>query len=914
MGIYQNSGLVAQYLFWSYWGKARQDDREVLALHALPCHCLDVAAVVHCLLEADPRLQGCLQRAAEQDITAVKPWLLFLAALHDLGKYHPGFQAKAPEAAAMLGQPPYLRSSDVAHWDVGLWLWVNKLTVPEGLHLPAIKPWRDHGVLTPLAEAAFGHHGRPAEPGCSITPHHRQNIRAAQACADAMAALFLRNATLPRGDQYTLTRLSWPYAGLLVLADWIGSAEQWFPPYAAPMPLERYYRERALPQARLAVTECGVLLPPSARKHTFTSLFPDLADRTSTPLQTYAQDQAVERQGPQMHIFEDLTGSGKTEAALLCANALMDQGECGGLYIGLPTMATANAMYARMAEHYRALFEPGEHTSLMLAHSARSIHDTFLASIPLEDAAAGERGPASEREDSGPTCAAWLADNRKKALLAPCGVGTLDQALLGILPARHQSLRLLGLSRLVLIADEVHAYDAYTRRLLCALLEFMAMLGSSAVILTATLPLAQRRELCDAFSRGLGQDPAPLRETAFPLATRVDADGCRETPLRAVRNLDVETILTDDIEDMYAALTEAHRAGACACWIRNTVDQALEARRHLVEDLGLPSESVLLFHARFTQSDRLTIEEEVLRRFGPQSRPADRAGRILISTQVVEQSLDADWDLMLSDLAPMDLIIQRAGRCQRHPWRKGRPTGYDAPRMMVLSPRPTDDADAGWYRRLLGNAAFVYPMQAPLWRTARLLAERGGIHLPRDARALVEGTYGANLPAPVDIERADAEPQGKEMGKDYMARYNALDAEVGYATESAANFWAEEDRVPTREGEDRVTVRLVRTENGKVRLWVDGPVNAKTCARSEVALPSYYAQEESIPAHMNSAVEELREKMPDKARHCLLLALEPGEDGTWVGVLHGKKGNTRFGYCPTTGLQYSNDLSNISAK
>ncbi|MGE4552217.1 MAG: CRISPR-associated helicase Cas3' [Desulfovibrionaceae bacterium] len=902
---------------WSYWGKTREGH----GVHLLAYHGLDVAAVAQVLLERDRRVAAGLERTGGLALDVLRPWLLFLAALHDLGKFHPGFQAKAPEAAAALGQPGYLGGTDVAHWDAGLWLWKRGVRIPEGLAAAAGEYWGECWALEPLAEAAFGHHGRPADAdGASFNPRQRAHVQAAQAYADEAAHLFLAGIPLPEGDERTLAALSWPFAGLMILADWMGSAEQWFAARAEPLPLAAYWGDHALPQARRAVAEAGVLFPSPAGRKPFGELFPGLADREPTPLQRHARDAAVERPGPQLHVFEDLTGSGKTEAALLCVNALMDpeQGTGpGGLYLGLPTMATANAMYARMADSYRALFAPdGEAPSLMLAHSARNIHDEFLGSIALERAAHSEAsgsaaapGAAPGSAEGAATCAAWLADNRKKALLAPCGVGTLDQALLAVLPARHQALRLLGLGRLVLVADEVHAYDAYTRRLLCALLEFLAMLGASAVVLTATLPQAQRQALADAFRRGLGLGPEPLRETAFPLATRVDAQGCRETPIPAARRLEAPVAFTNDPEAMYAALVAAHRAGACACWIRNTVDQALEACRRLTGELGLPASAVTLFHARFALGDRLDIEAEVLRRFGKASRPAARAGRILIATQVVEQSLDLDFDLLLSDLAPMDLLIQRAGRCHRHLDRPGRPEGYRTPRLLVLAPEPTDDAGADWYQALLGNAAYVYPERAPLWRTVRLLAERGAIRLPEDARHLLEGAYDAEvLPAPEAMERADAEPQGVALGRDAMARYNELRPGMGYCAEASGTLWAEEERTPTRIGEDRVTVRLVRVQEGVARLWAQGPgdvaVSAKTCARSELSVSSYRVGEECIPERLRPAVDRLRATLPDQGRHGVLVALEPGEGGAWTGRVAGGRGASRVSYDPTTGLEF----------
>ena len=196
--------------------------------------------------------------------------------------------------------------------------------------------------------------------------------------------------------------------------------------------------------------------------------------------------------GPELLILEDLTGGGKTEAALLAAHRFLRHHQGRALYIGLPTMATADAMYGRMDANHQTLF--AEPVSLMLAHGGRALNRDFRDSI-LPDAGDGQ-------EAGGAFCAQWLADNRKKALLAPCGVGTIDQALLAILKTRHQALRLFGLCRSVFVGDEVHAFDAYTGTLLQTLLTFHAAMGGSASLLSATLPQRLRQDFVNAWRKG----------------------------------------------------------------------------------------------------------------------------------------------------------------------------------------------------------------------------------------------------------------------------------------------------------------------------------------------------------------------------------------------------------------------------
>jgi CRISPR-associated endonuclease/helicase Cas3 len=134
-------------------------------------------------------------------------------------------------------------------------------------------------------------------------------------------------------------------------------------------------------------------------------------------------------------VVEEVTGGGKTEAALILAHRMMERGQASGLFVALPTMATANAMFERVQAVYGRLFAHGPRPSIVLAHS-KSHLDLRLEETKVDG---GEQPPTASRQ-----CAAWLSDSRKKALLAHVGVGTIDQALMAVLPLNHQSLRLWG--------------------------------------------------------------------------------------------------------------------------------------------------------------------------------------------------------------------------------------------------------------------------------------------------------------------------------------------------------------------------------------------------------------------------------------------------------------------------------------
>jgi CRISPR-associated endonuclease/helicase Cas3 len=242
-----------------------------------------------------------------------------------------------------------------------------------------------------------------------------------------------------------------------------------------------------------------------------------------SPVQRWAEEVALPK-GPALTLVEEATGGGKTEAALVLAHRLMADGRAQGLYVALPTMATANAMFERVKEACGRLFAEGERPSLVLAHGRAELHEGFrdlwvpVGSHPSDD-------PEDERDGSGAAAPAWLADSRKKAFLADLGVGTIDQALLAVLTAKHQSLRLLGLASKVLIVDEAHAYDAYMQEELKRLLEFQAALGGSAIVLSATLPQATRRDLAASFAKGLGRAAPTLEMQCYPLVTLVSGEG-----------------------------------------------------------------------------------------------------------------------------------------------------------------------------------------------------------------------------------------------------------------------------------------------------------------------------------------------------------------------------------------------------
>ncbi|MBX6365075.1 MAG: CRISPR-associated endonuclease Cas3'' [Gemmatimonadetes bacterium] len=554
----------------AFWGKARPSEPPPAPRwHPVAYHLLDVAAVMQQLLRVRPltlrRVAHLLSLSEEKALCL----LTTLAALHDLGKFAPAFQSKAPELwPAALGPLDLGRILPGVHTEDGYVLWIHELADSVGERV-----WPGGGqVLEALASAIFGHHGRPVG---ARNPVFRQRFShpartAARQCADAVVELLCPEPiTVPPPDTERARIASWYVAGLMTTADWVGSGPHWFR-YTAPLAddasLARYWA-RAQAAAQRAVGEAGLAAPPVAGLRPFSDLTHIAND--PTPLQRWAETARLPR-GPCLVVIEDVTGAGKTEAAQMIVHRLLVEGRAAGAYWAMPTQATANAMYGRQARMIGALYADGAEPkpSLVLAHGQQRLHPAFRATV-LPGAAVAAAGTSDEpgARSDGPddlagtvACTAFLADDSRAALLADVGAGTVDQAILGVLPSRFNTVRLVGLAEKVLVVDEAHAYDAYMGVELEALLRFQAALGGDAVVLSATLPAVRRAQLVQAWLDGVrdggwdaGQgvrDGPSLQPGAYPLVTTVSPEGVREWPLAAApwsrRSVPVRFVHTPD--------------------------------------------------------------------------------------------------------------------------------------------------------------------------------------------------------------------------------------------------------------------------------------------------------------------------------------------------------------------------------
>lgn len=893
-----------------YWGKAGEEEK---AYHLLAYHCLDVAACGVTLLRLIPPWRGLLEKITGLSGKMLEDCVFFYLALHDLGKFATGFQNLRPDLLRRLQQRESDKGYIERHDTLGWLLWRHRL------RQCFCTSKRRRSCGSPCSEvdtwmqAVTGHHGEPPGEPLRVLEDAFDPGDFDTAATFVQALLSLAGLeAFPRPDKALSKTGSWWVAGLAVLADWLGSSRNFFPYHGEPVPLDDYW-QKALNQAEQAVLATELLARPASSRFSLTDCFAEPpVTFDPTPLQAWAQDVTI-TPGPALFILEDVTGAGKTEAALLLAWRLLRANDGTGIYFGLPTMATANGMYQRLGGGkppvYTRLFENDPPPSLALAHGRAELVEAFRESLLPRITNEADYGDGTQ--PAGARCNAWLADNRKKALLAEVGVGTIDQALLAILASRHQSLRLLGLLGKVLIVDEVHACDAYMNRLLEQLLQAHARAGGSAILLSATLPHDQKRRLTTAFTRGSGFDPPTLKPTDhYPLATgfkdgqiRQQAMGTRPAVARQV-----EVRFVEQEQDIEVLLQQVVESGRCACWICNTVD---DARRRYEQLRTTHSDgSIELFHARFTQHDRLRIEQRVLDRFSKDSGPEQRRGRILIATQVVEQSLDLDFDVLVSDLAPIDLLIQRAGRLCRHSRdicgrRIDGPDQRGTPVLTLLAPPWTDAPKTRWLRdRLPGTAAVYRDEDGRLWLAMKLLRENGGFAMPADARHLVEGVYDADpfTDIPEGLQQKALDAEGAVKAQRSIAELKVLNLEDGYRREGP---WLDEDIAPTRLGEPTTTLWLARREDDRLLpLHSDDPHDPLAWQLSSLRVRQSLIAHESAPDGLGATAWEAQKAvLPGKGRWGVVVTLEQ-QEGLLSGHALGPENEPRLlQYSEQTGLQ-----------
>lgn len=676
-------------------------------------HTMNVGHVAWCLSDHRQHLQ--VRFRVSTKVCAL------LAALHDIGKITPGFQIKCPAWADLNGlkdhairfawdsfEPDHAK---VSQFTVQRWLVTQFRMKTETANV--------------LAAAVAAHHGRvlcspagrgmKADPGRGLVDNDEWEAKRRET-ADELAKVFLNDDQSLR--ELSVTRDApelWWLAGLTSVSDWIGSDESYFPAD------ENLPAERSREHAVRALQSIGLESLPIKQSLGFRELF------GFNPNDLQSKCMAVIAK-PGIYVIEAPMGIGKTEAALACAYQLMSRGLADGVYFALPTQTTSNRVHKRFKPFVEKICAGVLATRLVHANSwlLKDVNSTTPATTfgAAEDARAGRD---------------WFA-SAKRALLAPFGVGTVDQALLSVVAAKHFFVRRFALAGKVVILDEVHSYDVYTGTLIRELCQSLRDLSCTVILLSATLTQERRNVLL-----GVAQATNSESSDPYPLVSGCPTGGTPIVPQVADAPTATEVqVCFEEESQLLSSVWEHAQFGACVLWICDTVNAAQRVYAHftgLRKATGGPE--IGLLHSRFPLFRREALEEYWMEALGKDGEKTGKRpkGCILVSTQVVEQSVDLDADLMVSELAPTDMLLQRIGRLWRHP-RAHRPV--PTPELWIVSESHSIDelrqGSGAKIKRALGSKAAVYAPYV-LLRSLDVWLSRSSVTLPDDIRCILNLTY-----------------------------------------------------------------------------------------------------------------------------------------------------------------------------
>ena len=782
-------------------------------------HLRDTAGIMRFLVQQ--WLPESVRRNLDLDEELLTRTVVFLGWVHDIGKITLAFagpiMSLLPEAKQRLEEDTELRWNEqekkFSHHALAGEAILRELGCPEG-----------------FASIVGAHHGKPQEAnnvldqledGVYETNYWSKGRKTFWwSCWQELFDHALQESGF--SDVKELPELSVPtellLTGLLIMADWIASNPRYFP----LIPVEELGDE---------------------------SLYPARVERA---WQKFAPTLPWEVQ----------------EAALAAAEVLAQRCGEGGIFFGLPTQATANGIFGRLLDWAQKQSDGLEH-SIRLAHGMAQLNTDYLKlqqePVPVEDDADDPEERVMVHQ--------WFQGS-KQALLANFVIGTVDQLLMAALQQKHVMLRHLGLAGKVVVIDECHAYDAYMNCYLDRALNWLGEYRVPVILLSATLPAKRRTELVTAYLNRKTLPDAPWKTCrGYPLLTWTDGKQVQQTgiPLHTPpRRVMMESLTEEHLPEM---LQNALREGGCAGVIVNTVRKAQDLAARLREEL--PEFEVLVFHAQFLMPDRAEKEQRLMERIGKRSTPAQRDRLIVVGTQVLEQSLDIDFDYMITELCPMDLLLQRIGRLHRHPGR-ARPQPVQEARCAVLD-TGTEEFDEG--------SAAIYG-EWLLGRTRKLLPQE--VQLPADIARLVQDTYGWEpdcLPADPQSTAARGEYELEQKKKRENAEFFCIKKPEKNRKMPRLNVldnWRD-DRAKTSDAGARAAVRdgdpsievlvMMQDSSGNVRFLpgegeaagpcvaVDQPPQpeeALRIARQRLRLPGYFSKRWSVQQTIDALEAETR--------------------------------------------------------
>lgn len=656
-----------------------------------------------------------------------------VSAIHDIGKINPLFQERIRRS---ISNPPYENNSchglenakPILENQTGYHSGVSYITLVDNSKSIATIIGSHHGSLSsPEIDA-----DSPVIGGCIWNQLRINTIHELE---------IMLNEKLP--DKIPKNEIAIT-AGLTTVSDWISSGPQ----YAALIDDDILkINEKDIAKG---VDQAGFITPIIRKGLSFEDVFPGFKpNATQTSLMNMASGNGV-------YVVEAQMGEGKTEAALYAAYQLLQNGNASGIYFAMPTQLTSNRIYDRFTPFLDRILDPSDRHKPLLLHS-----NSWMHSLIGEDCKPGY---------------SWF-DTRKRGLLAPFAVGTIDQALLASMNVRHFFVRLFGLANKVVILDEVHTYDSYTGTILENLIQCLVQLNCTVIILSATLSSSQKMQMLHLSSEN-------STDIQYPLITKYNGQDLEfaSPACSQKRHVNVNYIEESD-EKAIEEVKEKAMNGEQILWIENTVNHAQEIFKKLACWGKENNIEVALLHSRFTGEDRAKIEDKwvsIYGKAGMDQRPS--SGRILIGTQVLEQSLDLDADFLVSRIAPSDMLLQRIGRLWRHRVIDPLRPKSASPTILILSPESelirTNSKEA------LGDSGLVYSPYV-LYRTACIWNGLSAINIPDDLRNIIENTYSDQLET--DLSIMDIKNDLIDKKKALSRQANNSMADIGHEMNDSCN-------------------------------------------------------------------------------------------------------------------------------
>ena len=795
----------------SFWAKTGDKESPTRGL-SLVQHMLDAGSVAARLWDTwlAPGLQKRFSEHLHLSMEDTRALVCWLAATHDMGKATPEFSgqldARRDENLAVyrqrIEQQDFEFPEDLVTPTSGLRCPHSKYSQSILIHLLTSNiEGMPREVAITLASISGAHHGTPADylsnsadlsnvilerlsPKWHAAWQELYNITLERfGASSALHQLAQHGQTVPISVQFCIT-------GFVIMSDWIASNPDFFP-MGTFGSAEQEQRARVgwqalgLEQRWIAALDTN---PDTPAADLYASRF-GWNNPTLRPMQEVVVEAARSMQSGGMMCIEAPMGQGKTEAGLIAAEFLAQATGRTGVAFAAPTQATSNALFDRVVEwvKYQTADVAQEHGgpiephSMFLGHSKNRFNKSYEA---LSEADIFDESPTPGRENNrkmlrpGTSLArhSWLSGT-KKGLLSSFVVCTIDQVLMTALQARHVMLRYLGLASKVVIIDEVHAYDAYMSKYLSTALYWLGQMNAPVILMSATLPSDIRNELMKSYAKGLKIGTKPLKLTTYSQPT-LDLDYPVIHTLTAEDNgtpkkwkveqpaeqTEIELKLIDDSpESVLNILEPLANDHGCAAVICNTVGRAQEMHAFLSERFG--EEHVILTHSRFTATHRAEQEELLVSKLGKKAHYSKADGEdssrphrlIVVGTQVIEQSLDLDFDVMITDFAPVDLVLQRMGRLHRHDSRSSseRTPAYRKPVCYVRGVETFGSYNAA--PDFPYGSKAVYEPKILFSSYAQLLPRFDGepIRIPTDISPLVQKSYQKSMSDEIPKSWAD---------------------------------------------------------------------------------------------------------------------------------------------------------------